>query len=121
MDDEPSVLETMHQLKELGVRLALDDFGTGYSSLSRLFRFPIDTLKIDQAFVREIGTDQKPDAIIAAVVAMARRLQLLVAAEGVETEGQESFLREQGCHLLQGFRLAPPLDAPDIPARLKQT
>jgi diguanylate cyclase (GGDEF)-like protein len=111
MDDEPAVLETLHHLKELGVRLALDDFGTGYSSLSRLFRFPIDTLKIDRTFVSEIGTDSKPDAIIAAVVAMARRLRLLVTAEGVETEHQRGFLHAEGCDRLQGYLIAPPLEA----------
>jgi diguanylate cyclase (GGDEF)-like protein len=111
MDDEPAVLEALHSLKELGVRLALDDFGTGYSSLSRLFRFPIDILKIDQTFVREIGTDSKPDAIIAAVVAMARRLRLVVTAEGVETEHQRSFLCSEGCDRLQGYLIAPPLEA----------
>ncbi len=121
MDDEPALLETLHQLKEVGVRLALDDFGTGYSSLSRLFRFPIDTIKIDQSFVREIGSETKPDAIIAAVTAMAHRLGLTVAAEGVETESQAAFLRAEGCDLFQGYLFARPLRAREFPGSLGLT
>jgi diguanylate cyclase (GGDEF)-like protein/PAS domain S-box-containing protein len=120
IDEEPHVLGTLRAIRELGVRLALDDFGTGFSSLSRLFRFPIDTVKIDQSFVREIGSAHKPDAIIAGVLAMARRLDLSVVAEGVETEAQHDFLRAEGCHLLQGFRFSravPPAEIPDLLAR----
>jgi predicted signal transduction protein with EAL and GGDEF domain len=120
MDEAPEMLETLRAIKDVGVRLALDDFGTGYSSLSRLFRFPIDTIKIDQSFVREIGSETKPDAIIAAVLAMARRLGLAVTAEGVETEAQEAFLRREGCDLFQGYLFARPLDPDQIPAFLRR-
>ena len=109
LGDDPSVVDTLNRLKGLGVRLALDDFGTGYSSLSHLARFPIDTLKIDQSFVKKIGTDEQSDAIIAAVVAMGRRLKLRVVAEGVETSEQRRFLDAEGCHVLQGFLLGRPM------------
>ncbi len=108
--DEPGVVETLDGLKRLGIRLALDDFGTGYSSLSYLVRFPIDTLKIDRSFVSRIGTDEQAQAIIAAVVAMAHRLDLSVTAEGVETPEQEAFLRAEGCDVLQGFLFSRPIE-----------
>jgi diguanylate cyclase (GGDEF)-like protein/PAS domain S-box-containing protein len=108
--DEPGVVETLDGLKRLGIRLALDDFGTGYSSLSYLVRFPIDTLKIDRSFVSRIGTDEQSRAIIAAVVAMAHRLDLSVTAEGVETPEQEAFLRAEGCDFLQGYLFSRPIE-----------
>jgi diguanylate cyclase (GGDEF)-like protein/PAS domain S-box-containing protein len=108
---ESSVSENLAELKRLGVRVALDDFGTGFSSLSHLVRYPIDTLKIDQSFVREIGAEGQSGPVIAAVVAMAHRLNLDVIAEGVETAEQEIFLRQEGCDALQGFRLARPMPA----------
>jgi diguanylate cyclase (GGDEF)-like protein/PAS domain S-box-containing protein len=107
--DEPSVSENLESLRALGVRVALDDFGTGFSSLSHLVRYPIDTLKIDQSFVREIGGEGQSGPVISAVVAMAHQLKLQVVAEGVETEEQELFLRREGCDALQGFRLARPM------------
>jgi PAS domain S-box-containing protein len=120
LGDEPEILEILESLKRLGVRVALDDFGTGYSSLSHLARFPIDTLKIDRSFVREIGRESQSGAIIAAVVAMAHRLGLEVVAEGVETAEQEAFLRDEGCDALQGYRVGRPVDgraALDSPTR----
>ena len=108
LGNEDCVVETLNELKEIGVRLALDDFGTGYSSLSHLVHFPIDTLKIDQSFVRDIGGPQS-GVVIAAVMAMAHRLQLSVTAEGVETREQEEFLRNEGCDTLQGYRFSKPI------------
>jgi diguanylate cyclase (GGDEF)-like protein/PAS domain S-box-containing protein len=107
--DESTVLDNLRALKEWGVRVALDDFGTGFSSLSHLVRFPIDVLKIDQTFVHGIGRSRQADAIVSTVVAIAHRLGLEAVAEGVETEEQERYLREEGCDLLQGFRIARPL------------
>jgi diguanylate cyclase (GGDEF)-like protein/PAS domain S-box-containing protein len=115
--DERSVLENLRGLKERAVRLALDDFGTGFSSLSHLVRFPIDVLKIDQTFVHGIGRSRQADAIVSTVVAIAHRLGLEVVAEGVESEEQERYLREEGCDLLQGFRIARPL-TPDAFERI---
>jgi EAL domain-containing protein (putative c-di-GMP-specific phosphodiesterase class I) len=102
----------------MGVRLALDDFGTGFSSLSHLVHFPIDTLKIDQSFVHDIGGPQS-GVVIAAVLAMAHRLQLSVTAEGVETREQEEFLRSEGCDRFQGYRFSRPLSPEAFEALLR--
>lgn len=109
MENVESTIQTLKELKERGVRISIDDFGTGYSSLNYLKRFPIDKLKIDQSFVREITTDPNDAAIAKAIIAMAQSLQLKVIAEGVETEAQSSFLRQSGCHAMQGYLFSPPV------------
>lgn len=105
-----AAIAMMDRLHALGVRLSIDDFGTGYSSLNYLKRFRIDTLKIDQSFVRDIGSDADDRAIVQAIVQMAHALQLTTIAEGVETDVQASFLRHQGCDAMQGYRFCRPLD-----------
>jgi len=105
-------LSILTRLKELGIRISIDDFGTGHSSLSYLKRFPIDTVKIDQGFVRDLSTDDA--AIISAVISMARALNLRVIAEGVETEEQLAFLRREQCGEMQGFLYSQPLAAKDF-------
>ncbi len=109
MHNTESTLQTLNRLKHLGVKLSLDDFGTGYSSLSYLKRFPLDVLKIDQSFVRDITDDPNDAAIVAAIIAMARSLKLKVIAEGVETSDQLSHLKDQGCHGFQGYYFSKPL------------
>jgi len=104
-------IATLTELRELGVRIAIDDFGTGHSALSYLRRFPIDRVKIDREFVQEIDKSRSNRAIISAIVSMAHGLDLSVTAEGVETEAQVDFLREQKCEEVQGFLFGHPLPA----------
>jgi diguanylate cyclase (GGDEF)-like protein/PAS domain S-box-containing protein len=111
MHDAESSTSVLAALKAMGVRLAIDDFGTGYSSLSYLKRFPIDTLKIDQSFVRDIVTDTDDATIVAAVIGMGKNLKQRVVAEGVETPEQLAFLRTQQCDEGQGFHFSHSLPA----------
>jgi diguanylate cyclase (GGDEF)-like protein len=113
-------LATMAALKELGVRIAIDDFGTGYSSLGYLKAFPVDVLKIDRSFVIGIGEDPRDEAIASAIVELGHLLGLRVTAEGVQTEQQFHFLRARGCDSIQGYLLAKPALAGDLPEALKR-
>ncbi len=111
LDSVEHIIATFQQLRELGVKLAIDDFGTGYSSLSYLKRFPVDYVKIDQAFIRGIGINEGTEdaAITRAIIAMAHSLGLKVVAEGVETAEQLAFLRAHVCPLGQGYYFSRPL------------
>ncbi|MGP1373618.1 MAG: putative bifunctional diguanylate cyclase/phosphodiesterase [Almyronema sp.] len=109
--DTELTLNTLRQLKELGINIAVDDFGTGYSSLSYLQRFPFDTLKIDQCFVRNINNNPGNMAIVKAIIQMAHSLNLSTIAEGVETAEELSFLRKNSCEAIQGYLFSPPLIA----------
>jgi diguanylate cyclase (GGDEF)-like protein len=111
MQDAPVTLTKLNELKALGVRLAIDDFGTGYSSLGYLRRFPVDTLKIDRSFVKGLSPEGGDNAIVRAVVTVAKSLNMDVTAEGVETEGQLAELKALGCDRAQGFLFARPVTA----------
>ncbi|WP_397380250.1 EAL domain-containing protein [Pseudomonas sp.] len=111
MNQAEEALALLHQIKNLGIQLAIDDFGTGYSSLSYLKRLPVDTLKIDQSFVRGLPTDSNDIAIVRAILALGRSMQLTVIAEGVETRAQELFLAQEGCEQIQGFIVSRALPA----------
>ncbi|HJV51244.1 MAG TPA: EAL domain-containing protein [Noviherbaspirillum sp.] len=115
---EEKAIAWLTTLKEMGVRLSIDDFGTGYSSLSYLKRLPIDTIKIDQSFVRDITTDPYDAAIIEAIIRMAHTLRLEVIAEGVETADQLNFLRERRCDKVQGYYYSEPMPADRFGAML---
>ncbi|MCI8208859.1 diguanylate cyclase [Pseudomonas sp. S25] len=111
LDNVEHIITTFQQLRELGVKLAIDDFGTGYSSLSYLKRFPVDYVKIDQAFIRGLGEGTEDAAITRAIIAMAHSLGLKVVAEGVETQTQLDFLRSNGCDEVQGYLISRPIEA----------
>ncbi|OGW60339.1 MAG: hypothetical protein A2V83_10375 [Nitrospirae bacterium RBG_16_64_22] len=111
MKNPSAVIASLGELKRLGILVSVDDFGTGYSSLAHLKRFPIDVIKVDQSFVRNVTTDPNDAAIAAAIVTMARALGMRVIAEGVETEGQAGFLRSKGCDGAQGYLFSRPLPA----------
>ena len=115
---EEKTVATVKALSELGVALAIDDFGTGYSSLGYLKHFHLDTLKVDQSFVREMESDPRTAALIKAIIAMASSLGLRVIAEGVETEAQRLLLSQYGCHKCQGFLFSPALPAEAFALRL---
>ena len=120
MHNPQGVIAVMNNLHERGVRMSIDDFGTGYSSLSYLKKFKVYKLKIDQSFVRDISTDPEDKAIVSAIINLAKSLGLQTIAEGVETEGQLAFLREQGCDEMQGYLFSKPVLARQFEALLKQ-
>ncbi len=111
MNSVDQAAQTAAVIKSLGVRLAIDDFGTGYSSLSQLKQFPIDTLKIDRSFIRELPGNEDDQAITEAIISLGRALGVNIVAEGVETAAQEAFLRERSCNEIQGFLYSRPCDA----------
>ncbi len=114
MHNPEKVIEILQRLKDMGVQLAVDDFGTGYSSLNYLKRFPIDALKIDAAFVRDVETDADDRAIVQSIIALAKSMRLKVVAEGVETRQQQEFLRALDCDYIQGYYIGRPVCAEDF-------
>lgn len=111
MHDPEFVINSLHELSEFGTKLAIDDFGTGYSSLAYLKRFPVDTLKIDRAFITDISNDYDDVAIVEAVLGLGKHFNMKVVAEGVEDEEQLNFLKMQGCDIAQGYFISKPLSA----------
>ena len=121
MLDEDGVAQAeLCKLRKLGIELEIDDFGTGYSSLSYLHRLPIQELKIDQSFVRDLLGDQRSAAIVNSIVMLAHSLDLNVVAEGVETEAQLHCLRDLSCDEFQGFLMSPPVPADQLTSILGQ-
>jgi len=120
MKNPEKAATTLQKLKDMGICLSIDDFGTGYSSLGNLRRFPLDTLKIDRSFVINITTDSDDAAITTAIIAMAHSLKLRVIAEGVEAEEQQTFLRNLGCHEMQGFLFSQPIPVNEFFELLKK-
>lgn len=114
IEDPDLVVSRLVALRELGARIALDDFGTGYSSLSYLARLPIDTIKIDQAFARELGTSRKADSLMNAITQLARDLELRLIVEGVETRAQLDIIKKHAVHGIQGFVYARPMTAEEL-------
>ncbi len=120
IENVQQVINTMNQLHEIGITLSLDDFGTGYSSLNYLKRLPIDILKIDQSFVRELTVGSDDAAIVKAIISLAHNLQLSVIAEGVETQAQLEYLQRNGCDEIQGYYISRPIPAEALAKLLEQ-
>ena len=114
MDNTDRTIDTLTRLKAMGLTITIDDFGTGYSSLAYLRRFPIDKLKIDIAFIRDITTSADDATIALAIITMAHSLKLTVIAEGVETIEQLAYLRRHRCDQIQGYVFSRPLPAPEM-------
>ncbi len=119
MTNPDEAIKILKQINEMGIKLAVDDFGTGYSSLSYLKRLPIDKLKIDQSFIRDLPDDEEDAAITKAVIALSKSLNLRVIAEGVETQEQKEFLVQNGCKHIQGYLYAKPMTASEMGEILK--
>lgn len=121
INNTAAVKVTMQELESLGLRIALDDFGTGYSSLSYLKQFPINTIKIDRSFVRDITTDEDDAAIVSAIIAIAKSLKMDLVAEGVETQQQLDFVTDNGCAVVQGYLFSKPLAVEEMESLLSQS
>ncbi|MFJ8260136.1 EAL domain-containing protein [Peribacillus asahii] len=114
--DTNHMTDILHDLKQLGVKIAVDDFGTGYSSMYYLKKFPIDCLKIDRSFVRNVQSNHHDDVLISMMISMAKHLELKVVAEGVEETGQLSFLADRDCDIIQGYLFSKPIDPEELSA-----
>jgi len=118
MQDADFTLSILKELKRMGVRISMDDFGTGYSSLSHLKHFPIDTLKIDRSFVKDLASDPKEEAIVSAIIVLAHSLGMDVVGEGVETAEELAILRKHHCDKIQGYYFSRPIPANDFESLL---
>lgn len=121
MDDPETAIQVLKKLKQHGIRVSIDDFGTGYSSLNYLKVLPVDYLKVDQTFVKDIGIDRSDEKIIKAIIQLAHSLDLKVIAEGIETVEQLRYLQALGCDYGQGFYLSHPVEAEEIPSLFRLT
>jgi EAL domain-containing protein (putative c-di-GMP-specific phosphodiesterase class I) len=121
MEQPEAASATMAALKQMGVRLSLDDFGTGYSSLSYLKRFPFDALKIDQSFVRDLGSNADDDSLVRTIILMAKNLNMRAIAEGVETSTQLDFLSANECDEFQGFLRSQAVPASELEKLIRES
>ncbi|HKK02056.1 MAG TPA: EAL domain-containing protein, partial [Desulfuromonadales bacterium] len=119
MSDVPTSSRWLRHLRDLGIRVSIDDFGTGHASLAYLKDLPVDAIKIDRVFIRNLGRDQADWGIVQAAVALARNLGLEVVAEGVEDQMTLALLHEMGCDIVQGYLLSRPLPAAELASRLR--
>ena len=119
MRDVERSLRILSGLKDMGIRIAIDDFGVGYSSLATLQQFPLDTIKIDRSFIRDVASVDEDKALTEAIIAMGRTLSLTVVAQGVETKAQADFLRLNACDEFQGFYLDLPMPADETATLLR--
>ena len=119
--DIEDIILKMHALKNIGVGTSLDDFGTGYSSLSYLKRLPLDQLKIDQSFVRDVLSNDNDASIAKTIIHLGKDLHFTVIAEGVETQGQRDFLMHNDCHNFQGYLFSKPVSAPQLSQFMEQS
>jgi EAL domain-containing protein (putative c-di-GMP-specific phosphodiesterase class I) len=119
MQNPQEAIGILNKISQRGIKLAIDDFGTGYSSLSYLKKFPIDKLKIDQSFVKDLPNDEEDSAITKAIIALAKSLNLELIAEGVETQQQKEFMLQNGCSKIQGYIYSKPIEAQEIEKFLK--
>ncbi len=120
MQNADETVRTLKELKKMDIHLSVDDFGTGYSSLSYLQKFPLDTLKVDRSFISNVTTDADSASITRTIISMARSLNLTVIAEGVETQEQLDFIRNEGCDQIQGYFVSPPVTSGEFEKMLKQ-
>ena len=112
--DVSYIIRMLNMLRQIGVRVSLDDFGTGYSSLSYLKTIPLDNLKIDQSFLRDVLNDPTSEAILTSIISLAKNLNLSITAEGVETKGHLQLLKSHGCDYLQGYYFSKPIPADEL-------
>ncbi|MDO8311264.1 MAG: EAL domain-containing protein, partial [Sideroxyarcus sp.] len=120
LQDMQDAIEKMQKLREIGIRFALDDFGTGYSSLSHLKRLPLEQLKIDQTFVRDIACDKNSRVMVRTIISIASNFGMEVVAEGVESDGQFAFLRQYGCNKFQGYLFGKPVPVQEFEQLCRQ-
>jgi len=121
MNNPEESIKKLNRLHDLGISLAIDDFGTGYSSLAYLKKLPLDKLKIDRSFIKDIPEDEDDIAITQAIIALAKSLKLTTIAEGVETEQQRDFIITHGCDMIQGYFYYKPLPVDEMKKVLNET
>lgn len=119
-EDSDKALLVLNELKSFGVKIAIDDFGTGYSSLNYLMKFPVDIIKIDRSFIKQIGVEPSSEVLIETIFAMANRLGIQVIAEGIETKAQLDYVKKNNCNYTQGYLIGKPMSKENFDTFLKK-